>query len=83
MDSISSGLKRAGLIVIAAGFVGALTYWYVEIQRPANPGRVLRIGFENSPPIQVRTTNGFAGLAVDLVNEAAKRAGVSLQWVET
>jgi PAS domain S-box-containing protein len=81
--SISSGLKRAGLIVIAAGFVGALTYWYVEIQRPANPGRVLRIGFENAPPVQVRTTNGFAGLAVDLVNEAAKRAGVSLQWVET
>jgi len=81
--SISNGLKRAGLIVIAAGFVGALAYWYVEIHRQANPGRVLRIGFENAPPVQVRTTNGFAGLAVDLVNEAAKRAGVSLQWVET
>ena len=33
--------------------------------------------------MQIRTESGFAGLAVETVREAATRAGVSLQWVET
>jgi hypothetical protein len=33
--------------------------------------------------VQIRTRNGFSGLAVETVSEAAKRAGLSLQWVET
>jgi PAS domain S-box-containing protein len=33
--------------------------------------------------MQIRTESGFAGLSVETVREAAKRAGVSLQWVET
>jgi len=33
--------------------------------------------------VQIRTRNGFSGLAVEIVSEAAKRAGMSLQWVET
>jgi PAS domain S-box-containing protein len=33
--------------------------------------------------MQIRTPGGFAGLAVETVREAAKRAGVQLQWVET
>ena len=43
----------------------------------------MRIGFEQVPPVQIRTDSGFAGLAVEIINEAAKRAGLSLQWVET
>jgi PAS domain S-box-containing protein len=31
----------------------------------------------------IRTASGFAGLAVETVSEAARRAGLSLQWVET
>jgi two-component system, cell cycle sensor histidine kinase and response regulator CckA len=81
--STSGGLRRAGSIVLAAGLVGTATYWYVGLHRPRVPGRVLRIGFENIPPVQVRTDSGATGLAVDIVNEAAKRAGVSLQWIET
>jgi PAS domain S-box-containing protein len=33
--------------------------------------------------MQIRTSSGFTGLSVETVREAAKRAGVSLQWVET
>lgn len=81
--SISRGQRRAGSILLAAALLGIATYWYVAVHKPIIPRRVLRIGFENAPPVQVRTGSGFAGLAVDLVNEAAKRAGVSLQWIET
>ena len=31
----------------------------------------------------MRTDSGPAGIAVETINEAAKRAGMSLQWVET
>jgi PAS domain S-box-containing protein len=81
--STSGGLGRAGSTLLAAALVGTATYWYVAVHRPTIPRRVLRIGFENVPPVQVRTDSGVTGLAVDIVNEAAKRAGVSLQWIET
>ena len=50
---------------------------------PPIPKRPLRIGFESNPPVQIKTANGFAGLAVETVSEAARRAGIRLQWVET
>jgi PAS domain S-box-containing protein len=43
----------------------------------------LRIGFEVNPPLQTRTANGYSGLGVDVVREAAKRAGIQLNWIET
>src|SRR5262249_37757516 len=43
----------------------------------------LRIGFEQNPPLQLHTADGLAGLGVETVSEAAKRAGLRLQWVET
>src|SRR5678816_2493321 len=36
-----------------------------------------------NPPLQNRTVNGFGGLSVETVSEAAKRAGIKLEWVET
>src|SRR5262249_7311163 len=48
---------------------------------PAKRG--FRIGFEQNPPFQVRTDKGFKGLAVEIVDKAAKRAGVQLHWIET
>jgi PAS domain-containing protein len=33
--------------------------------------------------MQIRTASGFAGLAVEMVSQAAERAGVQLRWVET
>jgi PAS domain S-box-containing protein len=61
----------AGLIALLNGPV------WSAAQRP------LRIGFENNPPVQIRSGSGFSGLSVETVSEAAKRAGIQLQWVET
>jgi PAS domain S-box-containing protein len=33
--------------------------------------------------VQIRTNNGFSGLSVETVNEAARRADIKLHWVET
>ena len=61
-----------------AGVIGLLVL-------PAGAGASgpYRIGFENNPPVQVRSETGYSGLAVETVNEAARRAGIALQWVET
>ena len=41
-----------------------------------------RIGFYNSPPKHFLGSNGkAAGSAVDLLNEAARRSGIKLDWV--
>ncbi len=44
--------------------------------------RTYRIGFENSPPRQHVDSQGRPyGVIVDLLNEAARRGGVRLEWV--
>jgi PAS domain S-box-containing protein len=77
------GLRRGIWILVSAASVAALAFWYFVIHTPPVPRRTLRIGFEQVPPVQIRTDTGFGGLAVETVNEAAKRAGLSLKWVET
>ncbi len=52
--------------------------------RGANNGNgiVYRIGWEESPPFQTKGATGAAtGFAVQLVQEAARRRGIRLQWV--
>jgi PAS domain S-box-containing protein len=76
-----SGLwKRVGAIV-AVGAI--LAFWRFTARVPAVPQHPLRVGFESNPPVQIRTDSGFSGLGVETVNEAAKRAGIKLEWVET
>jgi PAS domain S-box-containing protein len=77
----SNWLIRTTLIIGMVG-LAVLSFWYFAIRTPI-PQRPLRIGFESNPPVQVRTSSGYAGLAVETVNEAARRAHLSLQWVET
>jgi len=62
---------------------GVAAFWYFSTWQPPVPNRTLRIGFESNPPVQIRTENGFSGLAVETVNEAAKRSRIKLEWVET
>jgi len=81
--SVSRRWKRASLILAAAASAAVVVLWYLSTRPPPVPQRTLRIGFESNPPVQIRTENGFSGLAVDTVNEAAKRAGIKLEWVET
>jgi PAS domain S-box-containing protein len=80
--SFSRRWKRASLILAAAS-AAVVVLWFFSTRPPPVPQRMLRIGFESNPPVQIRTENGFSGLAVDTVNEAAKRAGIKLEWVET
>jgi len=79
----ASLFKRPSVILFVAGIAGFFALLYFTIRLPPNPQRPFRIGFEQNPPVQIRTDSGFSGLAVETVNEAAKRAGVRLQWVET
>ena len=81
--SVSRRWKRASLILAVAASAAVVVLWYFSTRLPPVPQRTLRIGFESNPPVQIRTENGFSGLAVDTVNEAAKRAGIKLEWVET
>ena len=81
--SISTRLRRSLLVLLPIGLATSFTFWYFAIRKPPVPPRTLRIGFEQVTPVQVRTESGFAGLAVEIIDEAAKRTGLSLQWVET
>src|SRR5262249_24629705 len=69
--------------VAVAGVAALVAFHYLSSPLPPVPHRPLRIGFEDNPPVQVRTGNGYSGLSVETVREAAKRAGIPLQWVET
>lgn len=83
MVSISRGLKQQIAILLVAGIGGAVAYHYLVDPVPAIPQRRLRIGFEVNPPFQSRTNGVLGGLAVETVAEAARRAGIQLEWVET
>ena len=70
MDRFAVGwLRRAGWLLLVCSQVQA-------------EERVFRIGFEHAPPNQVVGADGRpSGLAVEVVGEAARRAGVRLEWV--
>jgi signal transduction histidine kinase/CheY-like chemotaxis protein len=69
----------AGVVVVALCMAVGL----LVIRRPASRDtRTYRVGFENGPPFHFADAQGRpAGLAVDVVNEAARRAGVRITWV--
>jgi len=64
-------------LVVCVGVLGWLRFRTPKIGRHS-----YRIGWMISPPFQVRGADGRpAGLSVDLVNEAARRRGITLQWL--
>src|SRR5580765_567692 len=81
--SVSRRRRKLSLILAMGASVAVFAVWYFSTRLPPVPQRTLRIGFESNPPVQIRTENGFSGLAVETVNEAAKRAGIKVEWVET
>ncbi len=83
MFSISGRFKGTGVILIAALLALGLPFLYLADRLPPIPERTLRIGFEQNPPLQYHTADGLAGLGVETVNEAAKRAGLRIRWVES
>ena len=66
---------------VGAGLLLALAaYWLVQHPRRV-VDRVYRIGWQNVPPFQQKAADGSpAGLAVDLVRDAARRRGIRLKW---
>jgi PAS domain S-box-containing protein len=69
-------LLLAALLVLSAS--GA---WFAY-QRSILTSRVYRIGFQDNPPVHASNGQGQpVGLTVDILTEAARRAGIQLQWV--
>ena len=76
--------RRIGLgLVVIAAVAGGVWGW-ATMRRPPIPNRTLRIGYEHNPPYQVRREEGSpTGLVIDTVAEAARRAGIPLEWKES
>ena len=64
----------------AVAFLGTVFAVYRLSIRPFE--RVLRIGYQNTPPLNYPGADGRpTGTAVDVIRQAAQRAGVRLEWV--
>ncbi len=64
--------------VLLATVIGAGLFW----MREWSGDRELRVGFSNYQPYVQRTVAGEPyGFAVDVISEAASRAGIRLKWV--
>ena len=73
--------RRAIVGVFAAiSLIVAAVLFYQIGTRPI--GRPIRIGFDENPPVHFSDANGSVrGYAVDIFNEAARRQGITLEWV--
>ena len=83
MFSISGRYKSTGVFLIVAVLASGMAVLYFANPLPPIPQGTLRIGFEQNPPLQFHTADGLAGLGVEAVSEAARRAGLRIQWIET
>ncbi len=69
---------RNGLVTVA------LTAFFFAgcAKQTAPPRRAVRVGVNDSPPYYFLGRDGSCGgLAVDLINEAARRGGIEIRWV--
>jgi len=72
-------LQTAGAIAAAVAIGGGA--WLFRKDADAD-NRVYRIGVQNDPPYQIVQPDGrFEGLGIEVVSQAARSAGVRLQWV--
>ena len=83
-------MKKAGLnrkltiSAVALICVAAVVALFLRADKPARFTRPLRIGFGNEEPAHFLGQDGQAtGYAVAVLTEAARRAGMELQWVHT
>src|SRR6476619_6385239 len=73
---------RMRVVALAGVFAAMAATAYLYLRRPDFGHRVYRIGWMNSAPFQMRAPDGKAsGISVDLVNLAAQRRGIQLEWV--
>src|SRR5580698_10197277 len=71
----------AGAILTGLAILGGVTYWWLK--PGLNHRRTYRIGYGEDRPYHFTGADGQpSGLAVDLVQEAARRRGIHLDWMK-
>ena len=76
-------VSRRSILALAAAASVGLAVWCVRWGPGPDLGRTYRIGFQEAPPRQFVDPQGRPyGSAIDLLNEAARRGGVKLEWVQ-
>src|SRR5271169_5284214 len=69
-------------VALLASLLGAMWPLKRWFENPARATRPFRIGFQQSPPFQFVGPDGSpAGPAVDIINEAARRGHIPVEWV--
>ncbi|MGP8247171.1 MAG: response regulator [Bryobacteraceae bacterium] len=67
--------------LLAAALAGTGAYWRTARTLPK---RTFKIGFQNNPPLQYVDAQGRpTGPVLDLIDIAARRSGIRLEWVYT
>ncbi len=80
--ALTSGFRSRLVWPAAAGLLLAAIAWLWLRPAPIDRETVYRIGYGNDEPLHFAGSDGQpAGLAVELVQEAARRAGIRLEWV--
>ena len=75
-------VRRSIPALVCLGLLTTAVVWFVRQRPAALPNRVYRVGFQHSPPRQYVTQNGQPyGPSIETVQEAARRAGIRLEWV--
>jgi len=76
-------VKRRVLAATALGVLaGGYLAWEARVSASFDRERTYRIGFQDAPPRQYIDSNGRPyGSVIDILNEAAGRAGVKLEWI--
>ena len=79
---LRTNYARRCAVVIAVLIVGGGAWYSYRQRTQPSASRAYRIGFQQSPPRQFVDGQGRPyGSAIDLLNEAARRADIRLQWV--
>ena len=70
------------VLITAAVLVLAAIIYVLQSKETQVPRRTYTIGVDEAPPYyMVHSDNSVHGLAVDILTEAAKRRGISIEWV--
>jgi signal transduction histidine kinase len=74
--------RLAWIVALSLVFASAAVIGWRALRQPNLDRRVYRIGYEIEPPVHFQTKDGRpTGFAVDLINEAAVRRGIRLEWL--
>ena len=77
-----NGLRRRTRLILAASLAAAIGIASAVWRSEQVPDRVYHVGFQNSPPRQYVSAQGTPyGPIVEILQEAALRAHVKLEWV--